>query len=75
MCIRDRVSPNEFHLVDRQVWRLNWSPPAKAVNTAAVVGAIVVGLPGVAVAVAVAVLGVKVFSAGRVVALLERDSR
>jgi len=69
------VSPNEFHVVDAQVWRLNWSSPAKAVNTAAVVGAIVVGLPGLALALALAVLGVKVFSAGRVLALLERDSR
>ena len=24
------VGPNEFHLVDHRVWRLNWSPPAKA---------------------------------------------
>ena len=54
------VSPNEFHLVDRQVWRLNWSPPAKAVNTAGVVLAVVVGLPVVALAIAVAVLAVKV---------------
>ena len=69
------VSPNEFHLVDRQVWRLNWSPPAKAVNTAAVVGAIVVGLPVLALALALAVLAVKVISAVQVLALLERDSR
>jgi len=69
------VSPNEFHLVDYHVWRLNWSPPAKAVNTAAVVLAVVVGLPVLAVGIAVAVLGVKVYSAGRVLALLERDCR
>jgi phosphatidylglycerophosphate synthase len=69
------VSPNEFHLVDRQVWRLNWSPPAKALNSAAVVLAVVLGLPGPALAIAAAVLGVKVLSAGRVLALLERDAR
>jgi CDP-diacylglycerol--glycerol-3-phosphate 3-phosphatidyltransferase len=69
------VSPNEFHLVDHQVWRLNWSLPAKAVNTGAVVLAVVVGAPTVAVAVAAVVLGVKVWSAGRVLRLLERDGR
>jgi phosphatidylglycerophosphate synthase len=69
------VSPNEFHLVDHNVWRLNWSPPAKAVNTGAVVLAVVAGVPVVALAVAVTVLGVKVLSAGRVLGLLERDGR
>ena len=34
------VSPNDFHLVDHRVWRLNWSPLAKAANTAGVVVAI-----------------------------------
>lgn len=69
------VSPNDFHLVDHRVWRLNWSPPAKAVNTGAVVLAVVAGAPAIALAVAVAVLGVKVLSAGRVLGLLERDGR
>jgi len=69
------VSPNEFHLVDHRVWLLNWSPPAKAVNTGAVVLAVVAGVPAVGLAVAVAVLGVKVLSAGRVLHLLERDGR
>jgi CDP-diacylglycerol--glycerol-3-phosphate 3-phosphatidyltransferase len=31
------VSPNYFHLVHRGVYRWNWSPPAKAVNTSALV--------------------------------------
>ena len=34
------VSPNYFHVVDRRVWQLNWSPVAKAANTAGVVGAL-----------------------------------
>ena len=27
------VSPNYFHQVDRTIWRLNWSLPAKALNS------------------------------------------
>jgi CDP-diacylglycerol--glycerol-3-phosphate 3-phosphatidyltransferase len=27
------LSPNYFHHVDRRIWLLNWSPPAKAVNS------------------------------------------
>lgn len=27
-------SPNYFYVVDRTIWRWNWSPPAKAVNSA-----------------------------------------
>jgi CDP-diacylglycerol--glycerol-3-phosphate 3-phosphatidyltransferase len=69
------ISPNEFHLVDHQVWRLNWSPPAKAVNTGAVVIAVVAGAPAVGLVIAAAVVAVKVHSAGRVLRLLERDGR
>ena len=69
------LSPNYFHLVDQQVWRWNWSPTAKAANTAGVVGAILLGAYGVGLVIALAVVGVKVWSAVRVVALLERDGR
>ncbi|MFY1625880.1 CDP-alcohol phosphatidyltransferase family protein [Micromonospora sp. WMMD735] len=31
------LSPNHFARVDRRIYRWNWSPPAKALNTAAVV--------------------------------------
>lgn len=68
-------SPNDFHLVDRRVWQLNWSPVAKAANTAGVVAAVALGARSVALALAVIVLGVKVFLAIRVVALLDRDGR
>ena len=37
------VSPNYFDAVDRRVWQLNWSPAAKAANTAGVVGALALG--------------------------------
>ena len=33
----DLKSPNYFGRVDKRVWRLNWSPPAKALNTAGLV--------------------------------------
>jgi len=69
------ISPNEFHLVDQQVWRWNWSPVAKAANTAGVVGAVLLGAHSVGLGIALAVVVVKVWSAGRVVALLERDGR
>ncbi|HEU0088000.1 MAG TPA: CDP-alcohol phosphatidyltransferase family protein [Pseudonocardiaceae bacterium] len=64
------LSPNYFALVDATVYRLNWSPPAKVSNTAAVV--LVVLLTGsmvVATALAVAVLAVKVYSAARLARL------
>ncbi|MEU1689177.1 CDP-alcohol phosphatidyltransferase family protein [Micromonospora sp. NPDC005707] len=69
------ISPNYFHLVDRRVWALNWSPLAKAANTAGVIGAIAFGQYRLALAVAVAVVAVKLWSAAAVVRLLERDGR
>jgi len=30
------LSPNYFYLVDRTIWRLNWSPPGKFLNSTAV---------------------------------------
>ncbi|MEH1166915.1 CDP-alcohol phosphatidyltransferase family protein [Micromonospora sp. CPCC 205539] len=67
------VSPNYFHVVDRRVWALNWSPLAKAVNTAGVIGAVAFGHYTVAVIVALAVLAVKAWSAAAVAKLLRRD--
>ncbi|WP_433288907.1 CDP-alcohol phosphatidyltransferase family protein [Micromonospora sp. CA-244673] len=69
------ISPNYFHLVDRRVWALNWSPLAKAANTAGVVGAIAFGQYRLALGVAVAVVAVKLWSAAAMVRLLERDGR
>jgi len=64
------VSPNEFHRVDRTVWRLNWSPAAKAANTAAVVLALAAGWFTVAAVLAVAVVVLKTWSLRRVLALI-----
>lgn len=68
-------SPNDFHLVDHRVWRLNWSPAAKAANTAGVVGAVLLGAYAVGLVLAIAVLVTKLWSARRVLGLLARDGR
>jgi phosphatidylglycerophosphate synthase len=69
------VSPNDFHRVDHWVWLLNWSPAAKAVNTAGVVAAIALGAYTAGLAVALVVVGVKVWSAARVLRLVEEQGR
>lgn len=69
------ISPNHFHRVDRRVWALNWSMPAKAANTAGVIGAVAIGQYQVALVVALAVLAVKLWSAVAVARLLDRDGR
>jgi phosphatidylglycerophosphate synthase len=63
------LSPNYFYGVDRTVWRWNWSPLAKAANTAGVVIAVLTGMLPVALAVAVAQLLLKVWSAWLVLAI------
>ena len=67
------LSPNYFHAVDRRVWQLNWSPAGKAANSAGVIGAVALGLHGVALGIALLVVAVKLWSSVRVVHLLERD--
>jgi CDP-diacylglycerol--glycerol-3-phosphate 3-phosphatidyltransferase len=67
------LSPNYFHQVDRRVWQLNWSPAGKAANSAGVIGAVALGLDGLALAVALLVVAVKLWSAVRVARLLEAD--
>lgn len=57
------LSPNYFHLVDQRLYRLNWSPVAKATNTALLLAVIVgTGSWVAATAVACAQLGVKLYS-------------
>jgi phosphatidylglycerophosphate synthase len=68
------VSPNYFYVVDRRVWLLNWSQPAKAANTAAVVLCLVLGWIVVATVVAVAVVVVKLWSLREVARLIERKA-
>jgi phosphatidylglycerophosphate synthase len=52
------LSPNYFGAVHRGVYRWNWSPPAKSVNTAGVVGLILVTPSPVWPAVFAALVGV-----------------
>jgi phosphatidylglycerophosphate synthase len=69
------LGPNDFHLVDRRVWELNWSPVAKAANTAGVVAAILLGAHAAGLLFALAVVVVKLWSAHRVLGLLALDGR
>ncbi|GHJ54593.1 hypothetical protein Nm8I071_39000 [Nonomuraea sp. TT08I-71] len=69
------ISPNYFYLIDRRVWAWNWSPMAKAANTAGVIGAIAFGQYRIATAVAIAVVAVKLWSTAAMLRLLERDGR
>lgn len=65
------TSCNYVERVDGPVWRLNWWPPAKSVNTAAlVIFAVVWHLPVVATLLVAAVLAVKTWSLLRLHAML-----
>jgi phosphatidylglycerophosphate synthase len=68
------VSPNYFWVVDERVWRLNWSPPAKAANTGAVIVFLALDWVMVATVVALVVTLVKVWSLREVVRLIARDA-
>jgi CDP-diacylglycerol--glycerol-3-phosphate 3-phosphatidyltransferase len=69
------AGPNYFYEVDRRVWRWNWSPPAKAANTAGVIIAVVAGLHAVALGIALAVVAVKLWSVTVVARRLDRERR
>ncbi|GAA5186769.1 hypothetical protein GCM10023322_33740 [Rugosimonospora acidiphila] len=69
------VSPNDFHLVDWWVWALNWSPPAKAANTAGVIAAVAFGQYLLALGLALIVVAVKLWSTASVIRLLGRRGR
>jgi phosphatidylglycerophosphate synthase len=62
----DIKSPNYFGSVDKRVWRLNWSPPAKALNTAGLMLALCLHelVPGAVLVLLVLLM--KVWSLGRV---------
>lgn len=66
--------PNDMHLVDIILWRWNWSPPAKAVNTASIVLLCLLGHPVLASVCALAVLALKLWSCQRLrVALIRAE--
>ncbi len=63
-------SPNYFYVVDRTLWRWNWSKPGKAGNSAIfAVILLVTGLPWVGVGIATALLVLKGLSLGRLMRL------
>ena len=70
------ISPNYFYRVDRLIWRWNWSHPAKAVNTGAVVLSLVLGhrfgLMWLPYSVALLVTVAKLASLSRLVRILPR---
>ena len=55
--------------MDRLVYRFNWSPPAKALNTSAVVVAMLLGWVTLALVLGVALGVLKAWSAHRVLTL------
>jgi phosphatidylglycerophosphate synthase len=65
----DIKSPNYYYLVDRVIYRLNWTHPAKALNTSAVVVLCLADLVWGAAFMALAVLGVKTWSLVRLAAI------
>jgi CDP-diacylglycerol--glycerol-3-phosphate 3-phosphatidyltransferase len=63
-------SPNYFYVVDRQIWRLNWSHPGKAVNSS--LFAVLLLLTGwwwLGAVIALGLLTLKVWSLARVTRL------
>ncbi|MGL4173493.1 MAG: CDP-alcohol phosphatidyltransferase family protein [Actinomycetota bacterium] len=64
------LGPNYFGQVDRTVWLLNWTPPAKTLNTAGPIVAIAFHQFGIAASMLIVAAGVKIFSAIRVRQLL-----
>lgn len=68
------LSPNYFYKVDRPIYVWNWSKPAKAMNTGAVVVSLVVagqtGADWLPYVVAIAALAVKVVSSYRLIQIL-----
>lgn len=67
------LSPNYFWLVDRWIYRWNWSPVAKGTNTGALLIVMVVtGSVVLSTALALGVLAVKVISVRRLARLADR---
>lgn len=67
------VSPNYFYTVDRRIWQLNWSVPAKTANTTLLLVVLLIAPVVVATVLAVAQLAVKVWSSHRMLRIAARD--
>ena len=68
------ISPNYFDRVSPPVWAWNWSPLAKATNTAGVIGAAVLAPTSVALITALAITAVKIVSIRGVLQILPTDA-
>jgi CDP-diacylglycerol--glycerol-3-phosphate 3-phosphatidyltransferase len=66
----DLKSPNYFGSVDKRVWRLNWSLPAKALNTAGLMLALCLHELAAGTVLVTLVLLMKLWSLGRVRGLI-----
>lgn len=64
------ISPNYFGRVDGPIYRYNWSPPAKAANTSVVVLLCLVQLPWPALAWALLMTALKLWSLARLAGIL-----
>ena len=69
------LSPNYFGRVDQAVYRLNWSPLAKSLNTGGVMTLLLVGPVWAALGLVIVLLGVKIWSIARVQSLLRTSTR
>ena len=71
----DIISPNYFYKVDRKIWILNWSAPAKALNSGFVTVLLIFTDNTVIPLIAVSLLiAVKVFSFVRLQIIIQRKS-
>jgi CDP-diacylglycerol--glycerol-3-phosphate 3-phosphatidyltransferase len=60
------LSPNYFFLVDRQIFKLNWSPAGKVVNSSLfLLATVFIGSPILSASIATAVTGLKLYSLRR----------
>ena len=60
------ISPNYFYQVDQRIWLLNWSMPAKALNSALVtIVLIATESQPLAISLILALIGVKIYSCVR----------
>lgn len=64
------LGPNYFGSVDPITWRWNWSPAAKVTNSATVVLALAIGLPYLALTVALMQLSLKTWTVRRMARLV-----
>ena len=59
----DIISPNYFYMVDKFIWKLNWSPPAKVVNSGLItILLITIDAPQLVSLIVLFLISIKIFS-------------